>query len=195
VPSRNGRLLQAEGLGRIRELDWWEDLELPGGFRITAVPARHWSQRELRDANQALWCSFVLEGPSGKVFFAGDTGFGTHFTQIREVCGPMRAALLPIGAYKPRAFMKHAHMDPEEAMQAALMLGAKTVVPMHFGTFPQGDEGYEAPLKDLAVALKDRPRLRSRVHVLKAGEGFDLPGVGPEAKKVGDELARVQAQR
>lgn len=145
VPSRNGRLLQAEGLGRIRELDWWEDMELPGGFRITAVPARHWSQRGLRDVNQALWCSFVLEGPSGKVFFAGDTGFGTHFTQIREVCGPMRAALLPIGTYEPRAFMKHAHMNPEEAMQAAIMLGAKTIVPMHSGPFPKGTKATRRP--------------------------------------------------
>ncbi|MCB1136842.1 MAG: MBL fold metallo-hydrolase, partial [Chlamydiia bacterium] len=141
----------------IQQLDWWENVERLGGLRITCVPARHWSQRGLCDKNRSLWGGFVIEGPSGRVLFAGDSGYGEHFKQIKERVGALRLAILPIGAYAPRWFMGSKHMTPEEAVQAHLDLGARHSLGMHFDCFPLGDEPYgEAPrrLRRAAEALE-----------------------------------------
>jgi L-ascorbate metabolism protein UlaG (beta-lactamase superfamily) len=83
------------------------------------------------------------------VYFAGDTGFGGHFAQIRERFGAPRLALLPIGAYEPRWFMSPVHMAPDEAVRAHRILGAKTSIAIHHGTFQLADEGIDTPKKRL----------------------------------------------
>ena len=83
------------------------------------------------------------------VYFAGDTGFGGHFAQIRERFGAPRLALLPIGAYQPRWFMSPVHMAPDEAVRAHEILGAKTSIAIHHGTFQLADEGIDTPKKRL----------------------------------------------
>lgn len=68
----------------------------------------------MRDRRMALWCAFALRTPSGTVYFAGDTGYGDgrQFTRAKAMAGPIRMALLPTGAYKPRRFLAYSHMDP-----------------------------------------------------------------------------------
>jgi L-ascorbate metabolism protein UlaG (beta-lactamase superfamily) len=83
------------------------------------------------------------------VYFAGDTGFGDHFAQIRERFGAPRLALLPIGAYEPRWFMAPVHMAPDEAVRAHEILAAKTSIAIHHGTFQLADEGIDKPKKRL----------------------------------------------
>jgi L-ascorbate metabolism protein UlaG (beta-lactamase superfamily) len=124
------------------------------------------------DRNMTLWTAFVIQGSSGRVYFAGDTGYGSHFRAVRDRIGPMRVALLPIGAYEPRWFMRSVHMSPFEAIQAAIDIDATTSIAMHFGTFPMADDGEEQPLEDLARALaKDRRLSPERFLALKFGEG------------------------
>jgi L-ascorbate metabolism protein UlaG (beta-lactamase superfamily) len=97
----NGAMLAEHGIAKTRELDWWESLDT-GGLRIHSVPAQHFSARGLCDRDANLWTGFVVEHPqAGRVYFAGDTGFGPHFAQIRERIGAPRLALLPIGAFRP----------------------------------------------------------------------------------------------
>src|SRR5262249_19313724 len=135
-------------------LDWGE-CAAAGGATIHAVPALHFAARGLFDRNRTLWCGYVIEAPEATIYFAGDTGFGVHFAAIRELFGPPRGALLPIDAYEPRWFMSPVHMAPDEAVQAHEILGARTSVAIHHGTFQLADEGIDTPKRRLLECRRD----------------------------------------
>ncbi|MGH9450923.1 MAG: MBL fold metallo-hydrolase [Terriglobia bacterium] len=175
VPLGVRALLETQRFGNCIELDWWNAAELPRAMRVTCVPAQHFSMRGLRDHNNTLWCGYVLEGPGGRIYFAGDTGYGPHFAQIAGQFAPMRLALLPIGAYRPTWFMSSAHVSPAESVRAAQELGAATSVAIHFGTFALADDGEFEPVTDLQSALQMAPALAPRFWVLGFGEGRDVP--------------------
>jgi L-ascorbate metabolism protein UlaG (beta-lactamase superfamily) len=171
----NAGLLTTEGIGPVAELDWWQTLDLTTECRVTSVPAQHFSARGLRDRNKTLWCGYVLQAPAGTVYFAGDTGFGPHFHQVAQRFGPIRLALLPIGDYLPRWFMSPVHLCPAEAVQAHQVLGAGTLVAIHYGTFPLADNGQEQPVAELRAALANAGEAASRFWILGFGEGTDVP--------------------
>jgi len=116
---------------------------------IHTVPAVHFSARGLFDRNRSLWCGFVIESQGRFIYFAGDTGFGTHFAAIRERFGAPRLSLLPIGAYEPRWFMSAVHMNPDEAVKAHQILNSMSSIAIHHGTFQLADEGIDTPKKRL----------------------------------------------
>lgn len=174
TPLGNGRLLSRAGLERVTEADWWDSVDLGGEVRLTAVPARHWSNRAGVARNTMLWAGCVLEGPSGSALFAGDTGYGPHFREIRERLGAPRLALLPIGAYEPRWFMEPVHMHPEDAVRAHRELGASASVATHFGTFQLTDEGIDDPVRALEAALRGAGE-EAPFRVLAHGEGWEVP--------------------
>lgn len=170
----NRALLENAGVHGGIDLDWWQEVEIGPSVRVIAVPAQHASMRGLCDRDATLWAGFVITGPSGRVFFAGDTGYGPHFTALRERLGPMRVALLPIGSSKPQEVLAPVHMSPADALRAHRDLGAPTSVAMHFGTFAQADDGEDEPLVDLERALDAAP-VRPRFWVLGQGEGRAVP--------------------
>ena len=88
---------------------------------------RHWSARQVFDRNKALWAAFVIETPAGRIYHVADSGYGEghHFRTARERYGPFRLAILPIGAYEPRWFMRDQHMNPQDAVQAFQDCGAE----------------------------------------------------------------------
>lgn len=147
----NAEFLRARGLRDVIELDWWQGTSVRN-LNITFTPARHFSRRGFGDGMKTLWGGFMIENAGRRLFFAGDTGYGRHFTMIRERLGAPVAALLPIGAYLPRDIMGPVHLDPADAVKAHRDLGAKTSVGMHFGTFRLTDEVIDAPAGDLAAA-------------------------------------------
>ena len=153
VPLANCRYLERFGVERCRELDWWEVHEAAGGVSIHAVPARHWARRSIADTNRSLWSGFVIRSDQHRIYFAGDTGMGGHFKEIRERLGTPDLAILPIGAYLPRWFMSAQHIDPGEAVMAHRILGAKESMAIHFGTFRLADDGQQQPVLDLAEAM------------------------------------------
>jgi L-ascorbate metabolism protein UlaG (beta-lactamase superfamily) len=128
----------------IMELVWYDIFETEG-LRITLVPARHWGRRGLFDKNRALWGGFVIEYNGKCIYFAGDSAEGAHFAEIGN-CFDIDIALLPIGAYRPAVIMKHNHLDPAQAYAAFEQLGAKRMIPMHYGTFKLSDEPLDEPL-------------------------------------------------
>jgi len=157
VPLGNANLVKSFGAHKVVELDWWQQTPLPDGeTTVTLVPAQHWSARGLFDRNQALWGGFVIRSPSLKIYFAGDTGYGNFFSDIKKKLGPMDVSFLPIGAYLPKWLMQHHHMNPEEAVQAHVDLGSQLSLAMHFGTFQLSDEGIDDPVRELQVALEKR---------------------------------------
>jgi L-ascorbate metabolism protein UlaG (beta-lactamase superfamily) len=169
VPVGVGRLLRRKNIGPVHELDWGESCSFPG-LTIHCVPAQHFSNRGIFDINQTLWCGYMIECPERLIYFAGDTGFGQHFAQIREMFGSPHLALLPIGAYEPRWFMSPVHMAPDEAVKAHGILGAKTSIAIHHGTFQLTDEGIDTPAKQLRAYAHDDSFL-----VLKNGQFADIP--------------------
>lgn len=173
VPLGNGALLESEGVVGATELDWWQDISVGEGVRVLCVPARHFSGRGLSDRDRTLWSGYVIEGPSGAVYFAGDTAAGPHFAQVRERFASVRLALLPIGAFLPRWFMRPIHVSPEEAVEAHETLGARTSVAIHFGTFPLGDDGETEAVEGLGRALKERGVPPEEFRVPGFGEGFE----------------------
>jgi L-ascorbate metabolism protein UlaG (beta-lactamase superfamily) len=157
------------------ELDWWDSTSISSLLKVTAVPARHFSGRGLGDRNKTLWCGYVVEGPSGSVYFAGDTGYGAHFHEIRKRFPKMRLAFLPVGAFQPQWFMGQVHMSPDEAVRAHRDLGAGTSVGIHFGTFRLADDGENEPVEELQSALAVVEEPRPRFYVLGLGEGREVP--------------------
>jgi L-ascorbate metabolism protein UlaG (beta-lactamase superfamily) len=173
TPIGNGRLLRSIGVGRIEELDWWQSgraARLP----ITATPAQHFSARGPHDRNRALWSGFVIEIGDRRIYFAGDTGYGPMFRDIGGRLGPIDLAILPIGAYEPRWFMKDIHMNPEEAVQAHVDLQSTQSLAMHYGTFQLTTEAIDEPLRALDIARREHGLASEQFQALAFGESFVL---------------------
>ncbi len=136
--------------------DWHDQVQVGETIAVTLVPAYHWSARGAFDRRMALWASYVISTPSGKIYHIGDTGYhdGTFFREHGEQFGPFRLAVLPIGAYEPRWFMADNHMNPAEAVAVMQSLRAETAIGHHWGTFQLTDEAVEQPRLALAAALE-----------------------------------------
>jgi L-ascorbate metabolism protein UlaG (beta-lactamase superfamily) len=173
TPLKNGRLLASAGISRTEELDWWQEAT-QAPVPITVTPAQHFSARHPFDRNRALWGGFVVSAGSRRIFFAGDTGYAPHFREIRERLGAIDLALLPIGAYEPRWFMKDVHMTPGEAVQAHVDLGAHQSVGMHFGTFQLTPEGIAEPVAALDEALRAARVPLTEFRTLEFGESLRI---------------------
>jgi L-ascorbate metabolism protein UlaG (beta-lactamase superfamily) len=156
--------------------DWDNRVDLGAGVAVTLVAARHWSARSLSDRNMALWASFVIETPGGIIYFVADSGYGDgwHFRHAGERYGPVRLAILPIGAYEPRWFMRDQHMNPAESVQALMDCGAEIGLGHHYGTFQLTDEPFDAPLLALAEALKAAEISPERFRALRPGQVWQL---------------------
>lgn len=170
-------LLQDEGLSRTVELDWNQSWGMPNGCKLWGAQAKHWTGRLGTRKNLSLWMSYVIETQGGPVYFAGDTGYGPQFVAARERFGPMRYALLPIGAYKPRWLTGYQHMDPAEAVQAHLDLDTAASMGIHFGTFELSDDGQFEPVSELAAARENRGVSEAAFRAPEFGSGYDVPAL------------------
>jgi L-ascorbate metabolism protein UlaG (beta-lactamase superfamily) len=166
---RNARHLAKAGIRSAVELDWWDSTEL-AGTRVTYVPAQHFSARGLFDRNRCLWGGFVVETGGVTVYFAGDSGYSPYFAEIGRRFPRIDLALIPIGAYEPRWFMRQNHADPSEAVRAHLDVGARRGIGMHFGTFQLTDEAIDAPVREMRIARAGAGLTESDFDVLAFGE-------------------------
>jgi L-ascorbate metabolism protein UlaG (beta-lactamase superfamily) len=147
----NKAWLEARGVGNVVELDWWQARD-SAGAQFTCAPAQHFAARWPWDRNRTLWGGFMIRRGGAQVYFCGDSGYAPHFKTVREKLGAPSLALLPVGAYEPRWFMRAVHMNPAEAVCAHRDLGARRSLGMHFGTVQLTNEGIDAPVRDLAQA-------------------------------------------
>ncbi len=166
----------ADNAIRAEAFDWHHRIDLGNGVAVTLVPTRHWSARGLFDRNKTLWASFVLETPAGKVYIVCDSGYGDgqHFRRVAEAHGPLRLAILPIGAYEPRWFMRDQHMNPSDAVKALADCGATQALAHHHGTFQLTDEAIDAPVTALGEALEAAKVPRQRFAALKPGQVVEI---------------------
>lgn len=171
----NSALLSKYQIKPSRGMDWWEEAKLENGVSITFVPSRHFSIRSMWDRNRTLWGGFVIQGPSGIVYFASDSGMGPHFEEIKKRFGEPRLAILPIGAYLPQWFMSPMHLSPENAVEVHKLLGAGTTLAVHYGTFELGDDGQFEAVERIQKILREKPGMEKEFWLLMPGEGRDVP--------------------
>lgn len=144
------------GLKTGHSLEWYQTME-KAGVRVRSLPAHHWSMRMPGSRMQYHWASYLVESKAGRVYFGGDTGYSPHFRHIaKKYPGAVDAAILPIGAYSPRWFMKSSHINPPEAITAAGELGAGRLLPIHWGTFSLADEILMEPILYLEKLYRDQ---------------------------------------
>ncbi|MCL4106656.1 UNVERIFIED_CONTAM: hypothetical protein GTU68_009790 [Idotea baltica] len=169
VPLGNGDLLRGEKISNVTELDWGQVANYKG-VTVHCLPSQHWSKRSLSDDHKALWSSWAVTGTHRRFYFAGDTGYFPGFEDIGKKLGPFDLAAVPIGAYQPRAMMRESHMNPEEAVRAAVDLEAETAIAIHFGTFDLSDEPLDEPPRLFLEAAATTELGSSNSWVLKIGE-------------------------
>jgi L-ascorbate metabolism protein UlaG (beta-lactamase superfamily) len=153
LAAGDARLVGPLGFKDMRELDWWDETLIGEELKIAFVPAQHTSARGLRDRQQSLWGGYVIKSRGRLIYFSGDSGYSKHFSDIKLRLGSPDIAMLGIGSYEPRWFMKPIHMNPAEAVRAHGDLGAKHSIGMHFGTFQLTPEPIDQPQADLKAAL------------------------------------------
>jgi len=131
---------------KITELDWWDEVEYKN-MKFVCTPAQHFSGRSLNDRNKTLWCSWVIVGKSGKLFFCGDSGYSENFTKIGEKYGPFDLCMMECGQYND--LWKEIHILPEEAVQANIDLKGKVLMPIHWGAFSLSLHKWNEPVERL----------------------------------------------
>lgn len=151
VPFEVGNLVHDLGFKSVHELNYWESYEMDG-VKITLTPCHHWGARMLHDSHRGFG-GYVLEVGGRSIFHCGDTAYFDGFKEIGERL-PIDIALLPIGAYDPPSG-REVHMNPEEAVQAFIDLKAKTLVPMHYGTFRLSYEPPQEPPERLLICARE----------------------------------------
>lgn len=171
VPLGIKAWLADRGITNVTELDWSESVKVKG-LEIVCAPAQHGSGRTLTDNGLRLWASWAVIG-SKRFYFAGDTGYASHFEMIGHALGPFDLVALPIGSYTPRIIAKPVHISPEEALQASRDLQAGNFIGIHWGTFELAREPYDEPPRRIAAEV-ERLKLDPRtVWLPKPGETLD----------------------
>ena len=165
VPENVGGLVHGLGFDHVQELRHWQSFEL-GSLKVTLTPARHWGARVLHDSHRGFG-GFHIQYGDRTIFHCGDSAWFEGFTEIGERL-PVEIALLPIGAYEAPT-KRDVHMNPEQAIDAFLQLKARTLVPMHFGTFRLSYEPLHEPPERLIRHGAAR-QVIDHIRILKEGE-------------------------
>lgn len=153
APLGHHALLASWGLHNVVDLDWWETHTWSPHVAITLTPSKHWCRRRIGGTNHRLWGGFSLRVGAKQIYFLGDSGYDAAlFPEIGRRLSAPDLAMIPIGAYEPRWFMRSAHMNPAEAVQVHRDVGARLSVAMHWGCWQLTDEAREAPPQALAEA-------------------------------------------
>src|SRR5580658_5311378 len=161
------------GFARVVTLEWWQTKSIDG-LEVTMTPCKHWGARLFKDTHRGFG-GYVIRGGGHSLYHSGDTAYFDGFAKIGERLKP-EVALLPIGAYSPDSY-RGVHTCPEEALQAFLDLGARQMIPMHYGTFRLSQEPMDEPVERLLAAAK-RAGVAGSVCVLPEG---DTEVISPDA--------------
>ncbi|MEM9820989.1 MAG: MBL fold metallo-hydrolase [Bacteroidota bacterium] len=154
---RMGTVIQSWiGPTPLQEAGWYQTYQTQEeGLRISYLPAQHWCRRGLTDFNLRLWGSFMIEYDGYCIYFGADSASGPHFEQIGQLF-QIDLALLGIGAYKPAFMMSDNHTSPSEAQEAFQQLGAKKMIPMHYGTYDLSNEPISEPLRLIQECFQEK---------------------------------------
>ncbi len=134
----------------VEEAAWYQRYDTPADHpEVIYLPARHWCRRGLFDFNRVLWGSFLIRLGDQSIYFGADSGYGQHFAAIGRDFPGIDLAIIGIGAYKPDYMMQEIHTSPADALQAFRDLGARRLLPMHYGTYDLSDEPISEPYREI----------------------------------------------
>ena len=183
VPLGLADWFRRAGIKRVTELDWWQSSRI-GDVEFTLTPTQHWSGRSLNDRSRTLWGAWAGIGPTFQWYFGGDSGYSADFADTRRFFEPQQTersgggfdlAMLAIGAYEPRWFMREQHVEPLEAVQIHRDLNAKRSLGIHWGTFSLTDEALDEPVIALDGARIQKAVTPDRFRAVALGETWRLP--------------------
>lgn len=137
----------------VHEADWYATVHPVPELQIHVTPARHFSGRSFT-RDKSLWVGFALVSPQRRIFFSGDSGYAPHFAEFGRRLGPFDWVALDAGQYDPR--WANVHMNPEQAVQAAVDLRAKALTPGHVGRFSISPHDWDDPFKRITTASHGR---------------------------------------
>lgn len=173
IKNKTGRIICSLGMrshlvywgvddGIITELDWWQSSAIDANTNIIAAPARHFSGRGLK-RGKTFWSSFIFQSNGLKIYIGGDSGYDSHFAGIGQRYGPFDLAILETGQYN--IMWPLIHMMPEEAVQAAMDLQARILLPVHWGKFRLGMHPWNEPVIRVldAAQISGLPVLTPRI--------------------------------
>jgi N-acyl-phosphatidylethanolamine-hydrolysing phospholipase D len=187
VPLGVKKWFAQEGITNVQQMDWWDKTTVKtaaGQVEVHFTPVQHWSARSLGDRRATLWGGYALFAADFHMYFSGDLGYSQDLIdtqkyfaaqQTEALGGGFDMALIAVGAYEPRWFMKEQHVNPEEAVQIHLDLKAKRSIGIHWGTFDLTDESLDQPPKDLAVARAAKKLPQEAFDVMAIGQTLKLP--------------------
>jgi L-ascorbate metabolism protein UlaG (beta-lactamase superfamily) len=155
----------------IQTAGWYQQYETGRSIEIYFMPSRHWSKRGLKDENMRLWGAFVIRSKQKTIYFSGDSGYGSHFSELHTLFQKINVAIIGIGAYKPEWFMRPNHVSPQDALRAFHDMQAEILIPMHYGTFDISDEPVGEPLRILQ-GLEQENKINGHLVPLNLGENF-----------------------
>lgn len=194
APRGLGRWLERRHRRPVLELEWWQTIELDG-LEITLVPSRHWSRRWLFDTNRTLWGGYVVHRRGRSIYHAGDSAWFDGFAEIGRRFPAIDVAMLPIGGYTPAWFMERQHMNPVQAVCALGALGARWMVPMHWGAFQLTDEPIAAPAAWLRRCWDGEAPGGSQLALLAVGESLEVAPTGGRSADREADLRSAAADR
>lgn len=147
----------------------WRDSKSLAGVNVTAIEGKHWGARlpwyKGMEAN-----SFLLSKNGVNIFFGGDTGYTDLIKQ--QLNGiPIDLAIMGIAAYSPKSFEAR-HATPEQSWKMAEEMSAKSVIPMHWGTFKISKEPMEEPISRFRQAAAGQ---MEKVAIQEIGASWVLP--------------------
>ena len=179
VPLNVGRHLRNWGVPqeRIIELDWWQNSKVENtNLTVYCTPTQHFSGRWLWDRDKSLWCSWIVDMGSFRIFFAGDSGYNdVQFKEIGRRFSPVDLGLIPIGVYSPREFMEVVHVNSEESVKIHQEVGCNFSIGIHWGTFPLASEPIDEPPFKLHDAMLRAELQPEAFKALKIGESVVFP--------------------
>ena len=159
----------------VKELDWYEAIQVNEEIKVTLLPAVHWSKRSLWDTNKTLWGNFLIEYKEKKILFASDTGYGNIYKELGKKYGPIDVTFINIGAYNfypmmPVKDKSTYHTSPEEALNIGKDLKSKKMIGMHWGTVVLSLEPIMEPPKRFKEKAKDFGYSKDDAIIFKIGE-------------------------
>lgn len=187
LKEKVGRFIAPLGLGvhlmewgvpaaNIIELDWWNKTNHLG-IEFICTPAQHFSGRGLGDKGKTLWSSWVINTKEERIFFSGDSGYGSHFTEIGNKYGPFDFAMMECGQYNE--LWKEIHMMPEETAQASIDVKAKQMMPIHWASFKLAMHPWTEPVERVSVKAAElgvkmiTPKIGQPIYLDEKGSTYE----------------------
>ncbi|MDB5718468.1 MAG: hypothetical protein JWM38_1895 [Sphingomonas bacterium] len=194
----NDSILKGRGIAA-QARDWGGRVTVRPGIAVIVDRVHHWGSRFAKDRNRALWSGFTVTLPGGNLFYAGDTGPGDmRWTDDAAAHGPIRLAMIPIGAFRPRQLMSGNHLGPPEAIAVFKRTKAASALAIHWGTFQLTDEAIDEPRTYLAEGLRRAGIAPDRFRASEAGVGWavpPLPAVQPASSRAASPSVSTMPNR